>query len=141
VDRNSSLYAVAHIALFGESETDTLAELEDFTLRLVHYEREARKVLVDRHADELADTALRALGTLQYARRLTPEEAAELLSTVRLGVALELIGEVGLTDVTDALFMCRSSQVGILEMKDDTVSMEAARADLIRKILGRTENV
>ncbi len=141
VDRNSSLYAVAHIALFGESEGETVTELEDFTRRLVHYEREARKVLLSRHGDELADTTLRALGTLRYARSFSADEATELLSTVRLGVALELIGEVSLSDITDALFVCRESQVATLEMKDDTVSTEAARAALIRNILGRKENV
>ncbi len=138
---HGSLYSAVVIASFGESEDEPIAALADYTERLLHYELEARRELDRRLGGELADTAGRALGTLRHARRLAVEETMDLLSLVRLGVALGYIDEVGLPEVTDALFVCRDSQVGILQSEDTTVPIDVLRADLMRRLLGRTTHV
>ncbi|MFA7566590.1 MAG: hypothetical protein WCY01_06150, partial [Alkalispirochaeta sp.] len=121
-----SLYVVGYGALFGRTEDEVITELAEFTYGLVHYEQEARRELLRLHGEELADGAGRALGILRYARKLSSGEAMDLLSTVRLGVSLEVIDGVDLNGLTDALFVSRDSQVRVLEEKNDTVSTEAA---------------
>jgi len=133
---HGSLYSAVVIARFGESEEEPVAALAGYTERLLHYELEARRELGRRLGGELADTAGRALGTLRHARRLAAEETMDLLSLVRLGVTLGYIDEVGLPEVTDALFVCRDSQVGILQSGDTTVPIDVLRADLMRRLLG-----
>lgn len=138
---NGSLYSIACPAEFRESEEETIAALAGFAERLLHYEQEARHELVRRHGDELADTAGRALGTLRHARRIAADEAIDLVSVLRLGVSQALIDDVTLDDVSDLLFLCRDSSVKVLDTNTDADDIDLRRAELMRRLLGRTKDV
>lgn len=140
-EEHGSLYTAELTGQFGQSEEEIITELEGFAARLVHYEREARLELKKRRGDELVDAVQRALGTLRYARKLSRKETMDLLSIVRLGVSLNLLEDVELNAVTDALFVGGDVQVRILTKQEESTSPEAARATLMRTILGRLENV
>ncbi|MFW6215028.1 MAG: hypothetical protein ACOC45_03690 [Alkalispirochaetaceae bacterium] len=99
-----SLYIVSNRTGFGRSDEETLQLLEESCQLLLHYEREARAELLAAHTDEVEDAAHRALGLLRHSRSLGAEEAYELISTARVGVAVGLIEGVRLPDIT-ALFV------------------------------------
>ncbi|MDA3949486.1 MAG: hypothetical protein PF508_09675 [Spirochaeta sp.] len=136
-----SLYAAGYVGEFGESEDEIIGTLADFTGRLLHYEQEARQELLRRHGEELADSAGRALGTLRHARTLSEEESMDLLSVLRLGAQLGIVDDLGDTDVTELLFVAADSQVRILQTDDTTASVDTRRAALMRRLLGRIEDV
>lgn len=130
----ASLHVFSCRAALGETEEETLAVLERFATRLLHYERDAREELRERHGEELAEAAARAYGTLLHARRLGIEEALELLSVLRLSVVSGQMDQVAAGDCTRLLFLVQDSQIAAL-MPDVSTSIEARRADLVRSVL------
>jgi len=139
-DRSTAaLHVFSCRASLGETEEETLSVLERFATRLLHYERDAREQLRERHGEELAEAAARAYGTLLHARRLGVDEALELLSVLRLSVVSGQMDQVAAGDCTRLLFLIQDSQVEALK-PDDSASLEARRADLVRSVL-RSSNV
>lgn len=130
----ASLHVFSCRAALGETEEETLAVLERFTARLLHYERNARDELRRNHGEELVEAAARAYGTLLHARRLGVEEALELLSVLRLSVVDGQMDQVAAGDCTRLLFLVQDSQVAALR-PDDSSPIEARRADLVRSVL------
>lgn len=130
----AALHVFTCRAALGETEEQTLAVLERFTTRLLHYELEAREALRTSHGDELAEAAARAYGTLLHARRLGVEEALELLSVVRFSLFYGQLDDVEAGDCTRLFFLVQDSQVATLD-PDDSTSLEARRANLVRSVL------
>lgn len=130
----ASLHVFSCRAALGETEEETLAVLERFAGRLLHYEVEARDQLRASHGDELAEAGARAYGTLLHARRLGVEEALELLSIVRMSVFDEQLDQIGAGNCTRLLFLVQDSQVAAID-PDDSISLEERRANLVRSVL------
>lgn len=131
----AALTLVTVRAQFGEDETATVARLEERVQRLVHYEREARRALILRHGDDVAESARRALGTLLHARRLAAEETRELASIVRLAAAAGLLGDGGQMQIavaTDVWFLSDDRIVAAIDPSDDR-PLEARRATLVHR--------
>ena len=61
---------------------------------LIDYERQAREFLVRESHETLHDRVSRAYGILRTAQTISSEETMHLLSSVRMGVNLGLIGEL-----------------------------------------------
>lgn len=135
-----SLYSASSEGEFGVREEDTIGELAALAGRLVHYEREAREELTRRHGDQLTEAAHRALGTLSYARRISLEEALDLLGLVRLTRVCGLIDAPDAETVTELLFLVHDNQVSVLvDPPEGDETVDASRATLIRSALGRPD--
>ncbi len=135
----ASLHVFSCYATLGETEEETLAVLERFVRRLLHYEQAARDQLHAHHGEDLIEAASRAYGTLLHARRLGVEEALELLSVVRMAAVDGKINEVEARDSTRLLFLVQDSQVAALE-DDDAAPIEERRARLVRSVLTKSKS-
>ncbi len=112
--RTASLAAVVQLTgtpTFGADESRILVQLEEAVERLVHYEREARHELLRNRGEETADMVRRALGLLRHTTAVRADEAMELLSWIRLGVALEITDELTMEEATALLFVSQRSHV------------------------------
>lgn len=85
------MYQVSNQKTLGVSENDSIEALTRVVKNLVHEEEKAREDLLSKRKLDLEDRLWRAYGTLQYARRLSGEEALSLLSDVKLGQDLQLL--------------------------------------------------
>lgn len=136
-----SLYIVSNRTGFGRSDEQTVQLLEESARLLLHYEREARDELLSHHGDEIEDSVHRALGLLRHSRSLGAEEAYELISTARMGVAAGLIEGVRLPDIT-ALFVLlqeghlRQAHRVHAEEREHTDAVPRWRASVARTWLG-----
>jgi protein arginine kinase len=87
-DASGDMFQVSNQTTLGRSERELL---DDFRLRIIpkviNYEREARHQLVSKRRLYLEDLVHRAVGVLRSARLLKAEEAMQLVSHARLGVA------------------------------------------------------
>ncbi|MFO7730138.1 MAG: hypothetical protein R6V86_05175 [Spirochaetia bacterium] len=83
-----SLYQVFNPVAIGENEKDIVEKLARIASQLVDYEQKARDEMKRHRRIELEDIVYRAYGTLTNCRLLQEKEAINLLSDVRLGVAL-----------------------------------------------------
>lgn len=112
--RTASLAEIVQVSstpVFGADESRILVQLEEAIERLVHYEREARVELLRHRGEEVAEMVRRALGLLRHTPTVQAEEAMELLSWIRLGVALEITEEVTMEEATALLFVTQRSHV------------------------------
>lgn len=92
-------YQVSNQLTLGKTEEDLVARVAEVVPVVVSYERKAREFLVNENQHDLFDQVSRAFGTLQSAQQISSEETMQLLSRVRMGVNLGLIGGVELPTV------------------------------------------
>lgn len=131
-------YQISNQVTLGSTEEEIRQEFEHAILpRIIEYEHQARRLLVERNANLLDDRVHRALAVLRAARLLGTEEAMKLLSRVRLGVHLNRIPDVD-PDALNRLFLqvqpAHLRQAAGPELSAD--QRRAARAALVRKMMG-----
>ncbi|MGE3108742.1 MAG: ATP--guanido phosphotransferase [Phycisphaerales bacterium] len=128
------LFQISNQTTLGKPERVLLHEFEREVLpHIVEYERKARTFMVTKRRKQTEDTVFRALGTLRYARRLTPEEALPLLSQVRLGILTGLIDDVKVNTVNQLVLLTQPQHLQRLVGKEmDQDKRREARADLVR---------
>lgn len=131
-------FQISNQRTLGVRETDLL---EDFATRIVPtvvaYEREARRLMMDRQKRVVEDRVFRGVAALRAARMLGLDEAMKQLSSVRLGVCLGLIEGVSLETLNRLTVNIqpshlRAAHAGI-ESDDDE---REARARTARSCLG-----
>ena len=131
-------FQISNQRTLGVTETGLL---EEFAGRIVPavvaYEREARRVLLERQRTLLEDRVFRGISLLRSARLLGLDEAMKQLSSVRLGVCLGLIPDVALDTLNRLTIQLQSAHLRAgesgIESDDDE---RAARARVARTILG-----
>ncbi|WP_455382997.1 hypothetical protein [Salinispira pacifica] len=106
------MYQLSNLVTIGVRESDIVEKLDRAAMQLVHYEQKARRGLMRGRNHTLiekrvADARLR----LQEASSLGYREAVELLSELRLGVALGLVPEAQIESVTALFFVTQRSHV------------------------------
>jgi protein arginine kinase len=87
-------YQVSNQITLGKTEEDLVKRVSEVVPVLINYERKARDFLINENQHDLFDQVSRAYGTLQNAQQITNEETMHLLSRVRMGINLGLIGNV-----------------------------------------------
>jgi protein arginine kinase len=129
-------YQVSNQITLGKSERDIVAELRKVVPEIIKFERGWRHKLLEDEPRRVEDKVWRAYGVLRHARRMTSEEATELLSVVRLGIHGGILPGLALKTVND---LCLSTQPGHLQKAErrvlDPDERDVARADYIRRKL------
>jgi len=130
-------YQISNQVTLGRSEEDLLDELEQKIIpRIIEYEQQARRLLVERNETLLDDRTQRALAILRSARLLGTEEAMKLLSRVRLALHLDRLPDIE-PNVVNQLFL--QVQPAHLQFHAQhplsPEELRAARATLVRERL------
>lgn len=132
------LFQVSNQTTLGRTEDDVVDSLEKVTRQLIAYESNARKSLFTDASHQILDKIWRSYGILTNARVLTSQEVMNLLSAVRLGVAM---GEsMGLTLGQVNELMLAAQPAHLQRYFGESMSPEerdVARADLVRSRLGK----
>jgi len=92
-------YQVSNQVTLGKPEKDLIYLVSDVICKVLKYERMAREVLINEKQNDLFDKVSRAYGMLRSAQQISSEETMHLLSRVRMGVSLGLIGELEISDI------------------------------------------
>ena len=131
------LYQIANQLTLGFSEEELLGNLKSAVQEIVAHEREARKALSVYMKDSLEDDVWRAYGILRYARSLSEKETLTLLSKVRLGIDLRIIGEVTAQCFPQILIGSRRSYLQNLAANENLPKNEIdrLRAERVRAVL------
>jgi len=85
------LFQISNQITLGKAEEDILDDLNSIVTELIQHEIHARARLAENRPNGLRDKIGRAAGVLQNAWELQSKEALDLLSLVRLGVAMDLL--------------------------------------------------
>ncbi len=97
-------FQISNQATLGKTEQELLENLKGVVVQMITYERDARSAIRKQNAVAMEDRIWRAYAILRSARMISFEEAAEMLSMVRLGVYMGIIKNVS-SSLLHRLFM------------------------------------
>jgi protein arginine kinase len=137
-----NFFQISNQTTLGKSEEDLLDHLQKIVGQVIHYELQARNVLMRDARTVMEDKIWRAYGLLRYARSLSFDEVMNLLSGVRLGVSMNLLGGLRVYTLNKIMIF---SQAAHLEQAAGRSLSEAEgdlhRAAYVRRILAREGQV
>lgn len=129
-------YQISNQVTLGKSEEETLETLREVVPNIISYERRVRGLLIKENRGDLHDQISRAYGILQNARTISSEETMHLLSSVRMGVNLDLIDNLPISTVNE-LFI-HTQPAHLQKLRDQALESSernAARATYLRERL------
>ncbi|MCS7015128.1 MAG: protein arginine kinase [Gemmatales bacterium] len=133
---SGDFYQISNQVTLGRSEDEILRAIRETVPAIVDYERHAREVLVREMRSALQDRIHRSLGTLRSARMMTSEETLDLLSNVRLGVALQLLDDLTVPRINELLLQTQPAHLQKLVGEEmDTDQQNIVRARYLREQL------
>ncbi len=126
-------YQISNQVTLGKSETTVLNEIHSVIPQIISYERQARQSWLRDNRQGLQDKVSRAHGTLCSATMMTSEETMELLSFVRLGINLGLVGDVTIPTVNELFIHTQPAHLQkLVGASLDGEERNAARARYLR---------
>ena len=131
-----NFFQLSNQTTLGKSEEELLDHLGKMVRQVIEYEQQAREVLQRNAPTVIADKVWRAYGLLRYARRLQFEETMNLLSAVRLGVGLNLIGDLSVYTLNKLLVFTQAAHLarGADRVLSDP-DLPTIRATFVRQML------
>jgi len=122
-------YQISNQVTLGRSEEDLIKQVADVVPVMIDYERRARKFLVKESKQDLYDRISRAYAILKGAQTISSEETMHLLSSVRMGINLGLIQDVGIPTVNKLFIHTQPAHLQKLRgIELDTADRNAERA-------------
>ncbi len=131
-----NLFQISNQTTLGKSESDIIEDIERVTRIIINDEARARNRLRDEANDQISDKIWRAYGILKHARVLSSEEVMNLLSAVRLGVAMGIIDFMTIPQLNDILLL--SQPAHLIKFSGRNMNSEERdifRAELVREKL------
>jgi len=129
-------FQVSNQVTLGLSENDLITKIESIVDKLLKREESTRNILIMKNKDEISDKIWRAFGTLKSARIITSSETIKLLSYIRLGMDLNIISDIGKTQINELFILTQPAHLQKMENKFLTSNQrDYKRADLIRQKL------
>jgi protein arginine kinase len=141
-DSLGDIYQISNQVSLGVSEKEIIENLEDIAVQLVNYERKAKEEMLKKERVMVLDKIYRALGILLYCRSITAKEAIGLLSTLRTGLALNLLKGISIHMITALIFNIQKYHIINMlgdEEEVDNMLVDFTRAKLIRERLSTLE--
>lgn len=125
-------YQVSNQVTLGKSEKDLIYLVDDVICKVLKYERMAREVLINEKQNDLFDKVSRAYGMLRSAQQISSEETMHLLSRVRMGVSLGLIGELEIPDINQLFIQTQPAHLQKIHSSElDTDERNIERANYL----------
>ena len=128
------VYQISNRQTIGITEKEIVNNVKVITKKLVEQERKARKILA-KEGIELEDTINRSYGILENCKKISYDEAKELLTNVKLGVDLGVFDK--LTDLPIKklfLYIKPANLQKYYGEEYDKIEQNIKRADLIQKM-------
>ena len=129
-----ALYQISNQITLGITEQEAIENLRSIINQIVREERSCREQM--KTTPSFEDCVFRSLGILQNARLLTGKECMTLLSYVRMGVALGMIGQVDLKELNSLLIDVGAGALMEAAGEElDAAQRDVRRAELVRERL------
>jgi protein arginine kinase len=129
-------YQISNQVTLGQTEEDLAKKVADVVPVLIDYERQARDFLIRESQETLHDRVSRAFGILRTAQTISSEETMALLSSVRMGINLGLIGELAIPTVNKLLIHTQPAHLQKLSgVELDQSDRNIERASYLRRHL------
>jgi len=131
-----NMFQISNQITLGRREDEIIAHLEQIVLELIDHENNARERLMKDRALVVEDHVARAFGTLSNARMITSGEALNLLSTLRLGLDLNMIDQFSCREVDMLFIAIQPAHLQKLENKVlEPEDRDVVRAEMLRDFM------
>ncbi|MDI6785422.1 MAG: protein arginine kinase [bacterium] len=131
-----NLYQISNQVTLGQAEEETIDYIKKITNQIIGYEKDAQEVLTKESNEQLEDKIFRAYALLTHARIISSSEAMDFLSTVRLGVSINLLKNVSLEVLNELLIVIQPAHIQKIYKSTLTPEQrDIKRAELIREKL------
>ena len=128
-----NLFQISNQHTLGEAEPEIIAQIEKVIEGVVRSEVTARAKLKEDHQTMLRDQIGRAFAILRYAHILTSKEALNLLSMLRLGADLDLVGNCDRSLIDMLLLEIQPAHLQLNAARElSPEERDSMRADLTR---------
>jgi protein arginine kinase len=132
-----NLFQISNQTTLGKSETDIIEDIGRVTRIIIGDEAAARERLRREAYDHICDKIWRAYGILKYAQVLSSDEVMNLLSAVRLGIAMGIIDFVSIAVVNEILVFSQPAHLMKYRGQEMTADeTDTFRAELVREKIG-----
>ncbi len=129
------IYQISNNQTIGITEKEITKNLKLISQKVLEQEKMARKYLGKKGID-LEDKLYRDFGVLSNARKISEEEARELISNVKLGTDLGIINELNDTKISELMLYTKPASLSLRVGKKLSVyEQEIERANVIKQIL------
>lgn len=137
-EATGDFYQISNQTTLGKVEDDVLSEFRHTIIpRIVAYEHEARRALLNERTAALDDKVFRALGILRSARMLSTEEVLFLLSHLRMGVNLGRVKGVDINRVNELFLLTQQAHLQkVVNKRLEGDLRKVERANFVRSKLG-----
>ncbi len=128
------VYQISNRQTIGITEKEIVNNVKVITKKLVEQERKARKILA-KEGIELEDTINRSYGILENCRKISYDEAKELLTNVKLGVDLGVFDKLTDLQIKKLFLYIKPANLQKYYGEEyDKIEQNIKRADLIQKM-------
>ena len=133
-EQNPDIYKISNDRTLGITEEDIVKNIKSITEKIIEQERAARKILTENQI-ELEDTVFRSYGILSNCKKISQNEAEELLSNVKLGTDLGIITELTDSKVKKLYLYIKPASINRYFGQEFTSAEEnIKRAEIIKNI-------
>ena len=130
-----NMYQISNKQSLGITEKEVVKNLKQIVEKIIEQERLARKIL-SKETVELEDEVYRAYGILVNCKKISSEEARELLSSVKLGTDMGIIKELNDLKVNKLLLYTKPANLQkFLGEKIEAYRRDIKRAEVIKQII------
>ncbi|MHC4904478.1 MAG: protein arginine kinase [Planctomycetota bacterium] len=138
-DAVGDFFQLSNQVTLGVSEEQIIEHFSSVVVpKIIAYEVEARKALLDKKSKALDDKIQRALGVLRNACLISSQEALFLLSNVRLGVNLGRVPDIKIATVNELFMLTQPAHLQLRAGKIlDADQRDTLRAEIIRTKLSQ----
>ena len=131
------MFQLSNQKTLGVTEKEIIENIYIIAQKLINKEREARKLLA-KDDISLEDKVYRSYGILSNCRKISSEEARELLSDIKLGTDLGILSELNDTKVQKLyLYTKPANMQKMLGNQYDGIERDIKRAETIKQILNQ----
>ena len=129
------LYQISNKQTLGITEETIINNLKVIVEKIIEQERKARKLLAQNQV-ELEDIIYRKYGILTNARRLTWQEAIELISEIKMGADLGILNELTDNQIAKIYFYIQPANLQVFFGQNlENYEGEIKRAEMIKQII------
>lgn len=138
-DNRGNLFQISNQSTLGESEQEIIERISGVIRQVITYEKNARRMLLDKEHYSLLDHVGRSYGMLRHAYKLKAEEALNSLSAIRVGVDMGMFNTVDIDTVNELIVTINPAHLQKFAKRElKTGEEEVFRATLVRERLKKS---
>ena len=131
-----NMFQISNQITLGKDETQIVNHLEQIVLELVEHELNARQRLMNEKQLIIEDHISRSFGLLSHAKLMASGEALNLLSTLRLGIDLNLITGMSRQEMDQLFISTQPAHLQKIEGNElDPNERDIVRAEMLRNFM------